>query len=308
MTTARPVIAALDPHRDDAGAARLGLLLARATGAPLLLASAYMADPSSDRLAPEYLDAVRAEAFASVEQQRARLLDGPVEIASTVIADESSPARAIHRLAERRDASIIVVGSSARGHVGRLQPGAVTDRLLHGAPCPVAVAPADFSGDRLQLIGVAFVERPDGRAALAHGCDLARAAGAQVRVLTVREPPEWNYSGPLEPSQRAILDRARDQEAERVMNAGLGAVPESQSAGGEVLSGSPHRALAAASSDIDLLVCGSRGYGPVRTLLLGGVSHALVRRAACPVLVVPLAEPPAHDEPDRHLRLARAGR
>jgi nucleotide-binding universal stress UspA family protein len=34
-------------------------------------------------------------------------------------------------------------------------------------------------------------------------------------------------------------------------------------------------------------VCGSRGHGPLHTLLLGGTSHALVRRAACPVLVVP---------------------
>ena len=300
MSGPRPVIAALDPHRDDAGAARLALLLARLTGAPLLLASAYMADSSTDRLAPEYVEAARAEALASVERLRVRLLDRPVAISSTVIADESSPARAIHGLAERRDASIIVVGSSARGHVGRMLPGAVTDRLLHGAPCPVAVAPAGFSGDRLQLIGVAFVERPDGRAALAHGCDLARAAGAPVRILTVREPSEWRY-GPLEPSQLAAVERARDEETERAMNAGLAAVPESQSAGGEVLSGPPHRALAAASADLDLLVCGSRGHGPVKTLLLGGVSHALVRQAACPVLVVPrgvlLALPQELDSP-----------
>jgi nucleotide-binding universal stress UspA family protein len=58
-------------------------------------------------------------------------------------------------------------------------------------------------------------------------------------------------------------------------------------AGGEVLDGDPPAALAAASADLDLLVCGSRGHGPLQTLVLGGTSHALVRRAACPVLVVP---------------------
>ena len=42
MSDHRPIIAAIDPHRDDAGAANLGLLLARVTGAPLLLASAYV--------------------------------------------------------------------------------------------------------------------------------------------------------------------------------------------------------------------------------------------------------------------------
>ena len=40
-----------------------------------------------------------------------------------------------------------------------------------------------------------------------------------------------------------------------------------------------------------MLVCGSRGYGPVRTLLLGGTSHGLVRKAACPVLVVAPGSP-----------------
>jgi basic amino acid/polyamine antiporter, APA family len=39
--------------------------------------------------------------------------------------------------------------------------------------------------------------------------------------------------------------------------------------------------------DVDLLFCGSRGYGPMRRVLLGGVSSRLVRRASAPVVVVP---------------------
>jgi nucleotide-binding universal stress UspA family protein len=279
-----PVIAALDPRRDDRSAASLGLLLARLTGAPLLLASAYTVPRVDD------LQSRRDAALAAVEQARRRVVEAAgsaVEVASTVVADEALPARALHALAERRHAAMIVVGSSPRGPIGRLQPGAVTDRLLHGAPCPVAVATSGFSADRLDLIGVAFVERPDGRAALAHGCDLARAAGALVRVITVQEPAAWTFSGPLEPSQLAAMERTRDAAAERTLNAGLAAVPASCSAGGEILSGEPHKNLAAASADLDLLVCGSRGHGPLQTLLLGGVSHALVREAACPVLVVP---------------------
>jgi nucleotide-binding universal stress UspA family protein len=41
--------------------------------------------------------------------------------------------------------------------------------------------------------------------------------------------------------------------------------------------------------DVDVLVCGSRGYGPVRRVLLGGVSSPLIRRAQLPVTVVPRA-------------------
>jgi len=41
------------------------------------------------------------------------------------------------------------------------------------------------------------------------------------------------------------------------------------------------------SAGLDLLVCGSRGYGPVRTVLLGSVSHALAHHARCPLMVLP---------------------
>lgn len=302
----RPVIAALDPHREDWDAARLGLLLARATGAPLLLASAYVVDAATARVSPQYVEGLRSAALASVERVRDRVAAGvgaPVEVSSTVIADEGSPARAIHRLAARRDAAMLVIGSSARGRLGRMLPGAVTDRLLHGAPCPVAVATAGFSGDGLNLIGIAFLDRPDGRAALAHGCELARSAGALVRILAVREPTDWRFGGPIEASQLAAIERAHDEEAERTMTIGLAAVPESRSAGGEVVTGRPHDVLAAASADLDLLVCGSRGHGPVRSILLGSVSHSLVREAACPVLVVPLAEAEPTAAGDDQLRL-----
>ena len=55
----------------------------------------------------------------------------------------------------------------------------------------------------------------------------------------------------------------------------------------EVRVDSPVAALEQFSGDVDLLVCGSRGYGPLGSVLLGGVSRRLVHRAACPVVVVP---------------------
>ena len=43
--------------------------------------------------------------------------------------------------------------------------------------------------------------------------------------------------------------------------------------------------LALQGVDLDLLVVGSRGYGPLRRTLVGSVSDELVRTAPCPVLV-----------------------
>jgi nucleotide-binding universal stress UspA family protein len=39
--------------------------------------------------------------------------------------------------------------------------------------------------------------------------------------------------------------------------------------------------------EVDVLFCGSRGYGPARRVLLGGVSTRLLRKARRPVVVVP---------------------
>ena len=54
-----------------------------------------------------------------------------------------------------------------------------------------------------------------------------------------------------------------------------------------MIVGDPVRELAAQSGSADLMVVGSRGYGPLRAVLLGSVSGRLVREAACPVIVVP---------------------
>jgi nucleotide-binding universal stress UspA family protein len=55
----------------------------------------------------------------------------------------------------------------------------------------------------------------------------------------------------------------------------------------EVQVADPADALVRISGHVDVLVCGSRGYGPVRSVLLGGVSGRVVNAARCPVLVLP---------------------
>ena len=51
--------------------------------------------------------------------------------------------------------------------------------------------------------------------------------------------------------------------------------------------GKPAEVLAGLSEIVDVMVVGSRGYGPLKAVLLGGVSGRVIRSAACPVIVVP---------------------
>jgi Universal stress protein family len=41
------------------------------------------------------------------------------------------------------------------------------------------------------------------------------------------------------------------------------------------------------SGTLDLLVTGSRGYGPLRAVMVGGVTGRVMHDAACPVVVIP---------------------
>lgn len=289
----QPVLAAIDPASEDIAPAALGLMLAKLTSASLLLAGALPAGSPFDDPA----GAAREEAEASIRRVHALVEDAAaqsVTIETVLVPCSGSPATALHELAEGEQAGMLVIGSSRRDRLGRVLPGAVSDRLLHGTPCAVAVAPKGFSfADALggpRLIGVAFVDTPAGHAALGRACTLASRARGLVRVLTVCQPPHPAINGMLDPLADEPFREGPKHAVEAALARGLDAVRIGRSAGGEILSGRPAEALAAASHDLDLLVCGSRGYGPIRSLLLGSTSHSLVRKAACPVLIVPLSE------------------
>ena len=61
-----------------------------------------------------------------------------------------------------------------------------------------------------------------------------------------------------------------------------------------ILPGDPRQVLVDLSSDAHLVVMGSRGRGPLRTMLLGSVSSAVVKHAGCPVVVCRSSSGRAH--------------
>jgi nucleotide-binding universal stress UspA family protein len=56
---------------------------------------------------------------------------------------------------------------------------------------------------------------------------------------------------------------------------------------GHAVYGLPGEELAAFGDQVDVLVVGSRSYGPVKRLVLGSTSDYLERHARCSLLVLP---------------------
>jgi nucleotide-binding universal stress UspA family protein len=276
---------------DDA--AVLAARLARASGEDLLAVTVYPEENpiGIGRVDAEWVAAMREHA-REVSETAKRFLDERGVAAQYRVMGSGSAAHGLDDIAEAERASMIVVGSERHGARRRISPGSTGERLLHGAICPVAIAPRGFREQpvdaALGRIGVAFVDTPEGRKAIQVAGEQASRTGASLTLYTVvarraevfapiiGRDAEEAFLATVREDARAALDRAR------------ATLPDGITVEEELLEGDTVEALAALDEhEVDLLVCGSRGYGPVRRVLLGGVLRRLIRRAACPVLVVP---------------------
>jgi nucleotide-binding universal stress UspA family protein len=253
------VIAGIDLDAPDQArdAVALAGWLADATSSDLVLATVFV--PRSGALSTQ------------IERRRQELAAHAGRPVETIAIAGTSPARVLHELGDQRRPRTLVIGSSRGGALGLVSLGSVGELLLHGGGAPIAVAPNDFRrpADRPVDIGVAYGVTPESDDAVRVAVDLAQRAGARLRVLTVHEPAPHHEMPERRPGEH--LERAlAGADAERVE-----------------LTGDPAPALAAASADLDLLVAGSRSYGPLGAVLLGAVTRRLVFAAKCPVMVVP---------------------
>jgi nucleotide-binding universal stress UspA family protein len=290
----KPIVVGYDPATSDRAPVNFGVAAARFTGAPLIIASASADTAATDRPgAGQHDEELVVDASDALDEARRELEPEGTAVICRELSSTSA-ARALHELSETEDAGLLIVGSTGRGAVGRVLPGSTAERLMHGAPCPIAIVPPGWeAGGGLNTIGVAYVDSEEGREALRGGYALARRAGAALRVLTAVKAGLAMY-GETEPrtAERRGRDfdevegelRVRAEDALRRATDALGGdVPVEADAYVE----DPADVLIRVSENLDLLVCGSRGYGPVRAVLLGGVSRRLTAEAQCPVIVVP---------------------
>lgn len=270
------------PQAQDALA--FAITLARAAGAPLVLAGAF--GPEGE-LTPEELEARGLEVGEELRRAKEELAaDLPFPVELMPVSGESAAA-ALQELAEAQHPRALVLGSCHRGTVGRILIGSVAERLLNGAPCPVIIAPRGFAErDRadLKTVCVGFDARAEGWTALQRAAQIAAAAGAQLRVVMVLPPLTGTPTMPMYPAD-VVAERHRRAEIE--LARGVKSVARRLQAEGLLLRGNPVQVLADQAGDADLLVTGSRGYGPLRRVLIGSVSTPLMRSAPCPVMVVP---------------------
>ena len=291
---AKPILVGYDAKTSDRAPVLFGVAAARFTGAPLIVATVGAAQPGSNGLAAAQLEEdLLADASEALARVGADLQSEGIAIDVRHL-QSTSAARALYEAAEAEDAGLLVVGSTRRGAIGRVLPGSTAERLMHGAPCAVAVVPHEWQPrGGLETIGVAYVDSPEGREALRSAHALAHRAGATLRVLTVAKVGFASYG---ETEARTAEQRGRDFDevegehrvrAEQAARDAVATLGDGVPVEVDAFLEDPADTLIRVSQNLDLLVCGSRGYGPLRAVLLGGVSRRVAAEAHCPVMVLP---------------------
>jgi nucleotide-binding universal stress UspA family protein len=291
MSTTKPILVGYDAGRGDRAPLEFGLAAASFTGAPLIVAVVHGGAGGPGRVDAGVVEEPLEEAVGESLDRLAEELRERGVSADCRVLTGTSAARALHEAAEELGAGLLVVGSTLRGGIGRVLPGSTAQRLMHGAPCPIAVVPRAWQqGGGLRTIGVGYVDTAEGHIALENALVLARRSGAKLRVLSAAKEGHVNesYGGgdPLTPATRyeelASVLRVEAEQAVEAATSGESDVEIEP----DVSVGEPADFLIAASEQLDLLICGSRGYGPARAVLLGGVSRRVVSEARCPVIVL----------------------
>jgi nucleotide-binding universal stress UspA family protein len=216
-----------------------------------------------------------------------RRLDGLDVQEKSLVND--SPAAGIYELTDWLQPTAIVIGSTRHGKAGRVQVGTVGGSLLSGVHSTVAVAPRGYGNGETDLrrIGVAVDGGSESWRALAAAAHLAERANAPLRIISVMGEPHYVLGGLLSPLGPQEYREYKEAEWERVYQEAVKRTPDGVTTEPLLLHGHPAESLNEVASDLDLLVLGSRAYGPVKGTLVGSVSARVMAGAPCPVLIVP---------------------
>jgi nucleotide-binding universal stress UspA family protein len=144
----------------------------------------------------------------------------------------------------------------------------------------VAIAPPGLrEAGPFHHVGVALDDSAEAAAALAVAYAIARRDGSAMTLYAALEHVVDRSEAGARSMRLALQDRL-DRAADTA--------PSGVNPGTVLVYGAPGKQIAeACDGALDLLVVGSRGYGPLQRALLGSVSEELISRARHPVLVIP---------------------
>ena len=222
-------------------------------------------------------------AIADVLEERIGHDTAGLDLEQRVDVLEGPAAQSIVELAHDRTAHAIVVGTGQHNPIGRFVYGERAVQISRLSDRPVIVVPsgAKIGPVREAIVAVDF--SPASQRAARFALDLVADEGVLVLVhvksavnLTDEGAGWWE-----EAYRKRTTDLFRRFTA--LLRPGRGIRVETRLLHGDVADS----ILAYARHDAGLIACGGRQHSFIERMLLGSVSTQLIRRAECPVMIVP---------------------
>ena len=285
------ILVGVDETAGAIDAAEFAEDVARATGADLLLMTAYQ-DPLLPF--PLTLGGSPTQRLHDAEELLRTLRPAHAPHAHTRALPDFSCSRALRRTAKAEGADLIVLGCAHSASISAVHIGHTGRQVLHGASCAVALVVAGYrqTPRALGRVVVGLDGGPESVRALRVATQLAMPTGAEISAVCVlddRVPLVWTPVGLSAELARwdETMKRRHDRIAARVQEL----VPDRDGVGSEIVVGDPVEQLARAAAESDLLVLGSRSWGRPGHISLGSTADALCHGSPCSVLIVPRPDP-----------------
>ncbi len=288
------IIAGFSASRQGMAPLHLAAQLSRCTGARIVAAAIVERPwpPRSDPVEDEYLNYIGAQANKSLNRMAGQLPDD-LDVWQIVHQARSIP-EGLTELAAEMDADVVVVGSSSSGLLGRIALGSVTDRLVHTAAVPVAIAPRGYPGHpgRIERLTVAYGGHADAVGLVSTSAELAKRWSARLRIASFTVRPVGMFSGAIEPAAEDLVV----QQWARRTHEGIAAQLETARSGVDTLDAEVVIGAGPSWRDAvdavewgpgDILVLGSGAAGPAAQVFLGSAAARILRHAPVATMIVP---------------------
>lgn len=237
-----------------------------------------------------------AEAEPRLAAQKEKLTAQGFQVATEVVT--GLPGYALHEVARRHGAQLLVVGPQKTSRWQERLLGSVTGAVLHRAEIPILLLKARITAGmpegtcrlkatellRHLLFPTDFSETA--QLALTVLQELGPRGVAKVSLLHALDVPGgFEYPPGF---QELAVAQAEGQLAEWAGKLRQAGIPEVQTV---FDAGRPLPAILRAleTEDISLILMGTQGKGFLKELFLGSVAHNVARLAPCPVLLIPPA-------------------
>ena len=270
----------------------LAAQVARCTGEKIVAAAVIERPWLPNPMDNEYFNHIGLQATKALEHTIAQLPPG-LDVWPIVHQATSVP-EGLTELATEVKADTVVVGSSSTGLLGRIALGSVTDRLVHTAEIPVAIAPRGYPAHpgRIERLTVAYGGQADHVGLVAATAELAAHWSVRLRIASFTVRPMSVFSGSLEPAADDLVVEQWARQTRESVAAQLEAVRSGvDTVGADVVIGSGSTWRDAVDGveweTGDILVLGSGAAGPAAQVFLGSAAARILRHSPVPTMIMP---------------------